>query len=537
VLRRLWKVTLGLLVVLALVWGCGSEEVELDETDTDTDTAPDGYGAIAPGCWVQQITSTDGVVIADQIELPDGSIVIAGSYDEDATFDPSGPNETQLVYDPEKKNGGFLARYLSDGSLSWATSPVTSTGMGAGIESIAPAQDSGVVVAGIFYGDAIFHEGTADEVVLEADMSIDEACCDVFLAKLDVNGDLVWARRDGGPDVANVRGVEVLTNGSILTVGPLQETMIFDEGEANETQLEETAEAQNYFAMFDSDGAFLSAVTEGRFGMGPGSTIIAALDDGGFAIKGTYDGEGAVLGLGQANETAWPGADDGMSESGFLARYSAEGELQWAGRVEVAPGDDAQPAWAWPGAVVTLDDDGVAVVGALRGEAEVHGIEESIDLSAGGGDEGFGAFAARYSASGEVEWAWASENGPGVTQDVGGAVLASGGLALAGTLEGAITFDPDDPEGSTLSAPSAAGAKQHFVAAFTGDGAVDWVARTADGLQQEAFWTGSSVTGLSDGSLLLSGWFQGDAEFEVGGDSVLLTSVGDNDGFLLNVCP
>jgi hypothetical protein len=119
-----------------------------------------------------------------------------------------------------------------------------------------------VYTTGFFSGTADFdpNGGTANLTSAGSD--------DIFVSKLDFDGNFVWARGMGGPNSDNGLGITVDSSGNVLTTGFFQSTADFDPegGTANVT----TAGSNDIFvSKLDSGGGYVWAG-----GMGGSSTDV-----------------------------------------------------------------------------------------------------------------------------------------------------------------------------------------------------------------------------------------------------------------------
>jgi hypothetical protein len=103
-------------------------------------------------------------------------------------------------------------------------------------------------VTGEFSGTATFGAGEAQETTLTATGSID-----IFVAKYDTHGTLVWAKRVGSPSTDVGGGIATDSAGNSYVTGYFYDTATFGAGEAHETTLTPTGNADIFVAKY-SDG-------------------------------------------------------------------------------------------------------------------------------------------------------------------------------------------------------------------------------------------------------------------------------------------
>ncbi len=93
---------------------------------------------------------------------------------------------------------------------------------------------------------------------------------EVFVSKLDVNGNFVWAKRFGGPATATLletlgRSIVLDGSGNIYTTGEFTETMDFDPGSGtfNLTSAAPSGRSDIFVSKLDNNGNFISAYRVG----------------------------------------------------------------------------------------------------------------------------------------------------------------------------------------------------------------------------------------------------------------------------------
>ncbi len=131
---------------------------------------------------------------------------------------------TNLFYNVAKSM--FVARYDSNGNLLWAQSggspsvfaPAVMT-----VNSLAHDPSGNVIVAGSFIGSPLI-TGLASSVSLTNKSAYDG---DMFLAKYDLNGVLLWAKNYGGTNTETASAVATDSTGAIYVAGGYQTSTTF----------------------------------------------------------------------------------------------------------------------------------------------------------------------------------------------------------------------------------------------------------------------------------------------------------------------
>lgn len=200
--------------------------------------------------WVKRTGGSYWNEYRDIVALPDDSVVLTGTIDDEAVFGPGETSETTLV--SEGENDVFVAKYLPDGSLAWATR-AGGIGYDGGL-SLSPLADQSVVVVGHYTDSAVFGADEANETTLE------ESGGRAFMAKYGPDGSLTFARSLGSAEVIRAAS---LADGTTLVTGAFWASATFGAGEPNETTLTAPGERDAFLAKYAPDGrlAWVKQVT------------------------------------------------------------------------------------------------------------------------------------------------------------------------------------------------------------------------------------------------------------------------------------
>jgi hypothetical protein len=212
--------------------------------------------------------------------FPDASSAVAGFFSGTATFGPDGPTPVTLT-----SAGGddiFVARYDQSGALLWVRQ-AGGAGADRGLAAAAVAEDGSVLVTGFFSGSATFG---ADGAVPRPVTLVAAGAEDVFVARYDAAGNLVFAVSLGGAESDEGTGIAALPGGGAVvtgfeTAGGLADTLL---------------------ATFGPDGSLVSQ-KQANGTSGDQGLAVAALPDGSAFVTGFFQGTSVIFGLGEANET------------------------------------------------------------------------------------------------------------------------------------------------------------------------------------------------------------------------------------------
>jgi hypothetical protein len=200
------------------------------------------------------------------------------------------------------------------------------------LTSLAVGPDDALIAGGVYWSTVVFAPGEAGETELQANGgAIDEA----YVAKWTTAGALAWAisLTDGNGQDA-VHALDVDSTGDIVVAGRYGEptsaagssqSSIFGEGDVAVT-LQPYGDGDGFVARLDADGQLQWVRRFGGADARDSGTHVRVLADGSIAVAGTYSGPDALFGEDEPEETTL--LEQG-STSAFLARYSADGDLQW----------------------------------------------------------------------------------------------------------------------------------------------------------------------------------------------------------------
>ncbi|MCK5573788.1 MAG: SBBP repeat-containing protein, partial [Bacteroidetes bacterium] len=225
-----------------------------------------------------------------------GNLITTGTFVDSATI---GDSAFTSFGGPD----GFLAKYDRDGTFLWARQ-LGSTG------SVLP---NGVTTD---ESDNIIVTGSFRETIDLGDTTLTSVGdFDVFLAKYDKDGTLLWASRMGGI-AGGDEALEVAADnmGDIALTG-----YYFLSASFGDTTLTSVALSEDIFvAKYTGSGQFLWAASAGGPGFVDEGHGVAIHSDGSVHISGRFNGPEATFG-----DTTVTG------KGGFIAKYDSGGRFIW----------------------------------------------------------------------------------------------------------------------------------------------------------------------------------------------------------------
>lgn len=147
-----------------------------------------------------------------------GGVYTSGVYLGDCDFDPG--SGTNVINSVDNSSDGFIVKLDSDGNYEWAQTYGSEGNEYA--EKAVIFSDDHVYITGGFTNTVDFNYGSGStELTSNGDS-------DVYLVKLDTNGEFIWARQFGGAGLDGVGSLTVDTSNRIYLTGRFEETVDFD---------------------------------------------------------------------------------------------------------------------------------------------------------------------------------------------------------------------------------------------------------------------------------------------------------------------
>lgn len=304
---------------------------------------------------------------------------------------------------------------------------------------------------------------------------------DIFIAKYDSVGNLKWAKTAGGQSDDWGRGIALDKQGNVYVVGNYQQSAFF-----GQRQLTSSGDRDVVLAKYNSSGECVWAGSGG----GPGI-------DEGRGVGVDAQGNSYITGYFQSRATFGP---DALSSQGareiFVAKFDSTGKCIW--------GRQAQGSFYNMGYALASDAQGNSVITGYISSATAFG-QQVI-----GSNEFTTAFLARFDASGSCQWAQTA-TGTGYVTGNGVAAGNDGTIYLIGRGYGTFSFGET---GKPVRSTSAAA----YVAKFDQAGVCQWLSGPNGG---DGNTDGKSVALNPKGKLWMTGTSSGTSMF---GDVYAITN-------------
>lgn len=407
--------------------------------------------------------------------------------------------KTILLYTLLSFSLNFVQAQCSTADFQWAkTFGGTSSDQGIGITTDA---NGNVFTTGYFNGTVDFDPTTTINNLTANGSN------DIFISKLDKNGNFLWAKAIGGTSFDRGYGISTDANGNVYTTGYFNGTVDFDPN-AGVTNLTANGDKDVFILKLDNNGNFVWAKAFG------GSNY-----DFGYDI--TTDTNGNIYTTGYFSGTVDFDPSSGInnltsigSYDVFILKLDANGNFDWAKAIGGSGYDKAED--------ITTDANGnVYTTGYVNGLVDFDPNAGVHNLTAYGGDD---VFILKLDTNGNFVWAkaiggTAREFATGITTDTIGNIFTTGGF------QGTADFDPNVGVHNLTSN----GMNDIFISKLDSNGNFVW-AKAIGGIDNDF---GYGIT--TNESVYTTGSFTGTADFDPDAGVHNLTSNGYYDGFILKL--
>jgi Tol biopolymer transport system component len=429
-----------------------------------------------------------------------GNIYTTGSFQGTVDFDP-GPGVANLT-----SAGGsdiFVSKLDNDGNLIWAKSMGGTSAEGG--YGIAVDSSGNIYTSGNITGPTDFDPG-AGTFTLTSTGSFD-----VFVSKLDGNGDFVWAKSMGGSNDDTNNGIGLDPGGNVYISGSFQGTADFDPG-IGITNLTSAGVDDIFVSKLDGNGDFLWA-------RGMGGTSSDWPQDMAVDATGNVYTTGYFLGVtGTADFDPGPGLftlTSAGSNDIFVSKLDGNGDFVWARGVGGSSVD--------LGIGITVDaGSNVYTTGYFSNTVDFDPGAGTANLTSAGNRD---IFVSKLDGNGDFVWA-NKMGGTGVDKGLNIAVDSSGNVYSSGTFVDSADFDPHPIDTFNL---TSVGLDDIFISKVDGNGDFIWT-KSIGGSGDDHI---SSISIDANSSIYTTGWFGDTADFDPDALGTFnLTSAGFDDIFM-----
>lgn len=274
------------------------------------------YDAAGNVLWLKTITGSQSEYVYDITTDGINNVILTGSYTGSlvsvASATLSNTNFSAL-------NNAFTAKLDLNGNVTWVKQPLGISDA----KAVAIDTNGEIYIAGTF-GDSLFF-GTTKLMKLGSGN-------DIFIAKYDVNGNILWASRQGSKGADELYGMDIDASNNILITGEFADV-------ANGFTVGSTTVLGSYdiyLAKYTSNGIGLWVKSAGGANYDYGKDV--AVDAAGNAyVFGYFESPSVVAGTFTVTNTA--GGGSGGFNDLIIIKYDTNGNELLAGNVSGSRSD------------------------------------------------------------------------------------------------------------------------------------------------------------------------------------------------------
>ncbi|WP_430413065.1 T9SS type A sorting domain-containing protein [Kordia sp.] len=365
--------------------------------------------------WAVSFGSSFSDVASDIVIDANDNVIITGFFRGTVDFDPSS-NVSELVSGDYYQN--YVLKLDADGNLVWAKA-FGRTSFSNDYGSVDVDATGNVYTTSYFRDTADFDPGSGTFNVTSSGFS------DIYVHKLDVNGNFSWVRTFGSSNSHDIGHALVVSNsGYVYSTGEFLSTVDFNTGSGTYNR-SSNGIRDYYIHKLDTNGNFIWARTAGGSSDEIGRGI--ALDSneniyfvGYVADSGDFDPTSSTY-----NVTV-TGA-----YNAFIAKFNSSGNFQWAKNIDgVNVRSDATD--------IAIDvDDKVYFIGSFQFTPDFDFSNTTNTMTSNGNDDIF-----VQKIDGDSNFIWAKSIG-GSSWDIpyGIKIGPQNQIYIAGTFTGSVDFD------------------------------------------------------------------------------------------------
>ncbi|MEX2485692.1 MAG: SBBP repeat-containing protein [Brumimicrobium sp.] len=437
----------------------------------------------------------DGIAIDDL-----GNVYSTGYFEGTVDFDP-GAGIYNLTSAGNKDI--YVTKFNSNGDFVWAKS---FGGIGYdNVNAIALDNSGNIYTTGFFRETADFDPGSGTFNLTAVGTK------DIYISKLDSNGDFVWAKSIGSADDEQGNDITVDGSGNVYTTGFFRGTVNFDPGAGTENL---TSSGQNdvFVSKLDINGDFVWAKSFGGTAVDGGNAI--TLDDSdNVYTTGSY--RGAVdfdPGAGIFNLTA-----EGYTDI-YISKLDVNGDFEWAKSMGGTSNDSG-----WD---IAIDNSGnIHTVGLYIGTSDFDPGASDYELTAEGDND---IFISKLDDAGNFIWA-KSIGGSSYEYCYSLALDDIGNVYTTGHYKSTIDVDPGT--GSYYMGTSSLQDYEVFILKLDASGNFVW----ANNIGYSDDESATDIALDNSNNVHIIGKYAGTVDFDPGTGTYSLTSEGSADAYVLKL--
>ncbi len=345
-----------------------------------------------------------------------GNIIIGGSFQNSMDFDLSAGS---AIRTPVGLYDGFVLKLDNNGNFIWVK---TFGGAGSSVWPLSIQSDGNgnIFSAGFYQNAAIDIDPSANTATLPFYGGVQ----DIYVQKLDVNGNYIWSASAGGTGVDRANSLALDNNGNSYVAGCFQNTVDFNTGVGVNNQ---TASSDDGFLLkLDANGNYVNCVTSAGAGTEQFTSLAYSSSDNNLVLAGYFTGTlDFNYGAGTDSKTVTGSSD------GFIQKLDLALNHSWVKNI------------GGPNAIITYAVD-VDNAGNIYSSGR---FNTTVDLNPGAGTDTrtsngiFDVYLQKLNTSGLYSWGL-TFGGTGIDEPTYLSIHNSGAIYLGGVYNNTVDFNP-----------------------------------------------------------------------------------------------
>jgi hypothetical protein len=389
----------------------------------------------------------------------------------------------------------YLVKYDPNGVVQWARS---AGGLNAeSVTAINVNLDGEISIAGNYYSNSMT---IGSMTIFNSNAN---GTADIFLAKYDVTGNVIWVKNAGGSGEDIVKGISTDRDGNIFMTGHFYSHVInFGSGTITNA-ISDSADV--FLAKFDPNGNTQWVLNAGGNNNINAGAIAIDLNSNAI-ICGSFKSHTLSVG----SQTLTNSGSD--SSDVFIVKCDNNGNVLWA---KNAGGNNNDAA----SSVAIDNDNNIYLTGNYTSSTVNFG---SLSMSNAGISN---MFLVKYDANGNEKWSVNSEgeyvqNGNSVCTDKNGYIYVSGGFHADNVAFGTAIATNRNPGNFS---------SDNFIVKYNDNGIVQWL-QSSGGMDDDESY---AICADTKGNIIISGTFLS-ANMIAGNDTLINTGI--SDAFVSKIC-
>lgn len=357
-----------------------------------------------------------------------GDLLVAGQFEGLIDFDPN-PNQSSLAISLENGGESYLVRYTQQGQIVWWKALRSQRSVD--VYSLLIDAQENIYLTGSYIQELVFDEANPNARL--SGVSPNDG--DGFIVKYNSNGQYLWANQFAGTGIDAGTDLALNPQGELVVLGSFGDSLYFDPPLASSLRVSANAGDVFFAAYASSTGQFLWVQTIA--GSGFDNARALAIDSlGNYYLYGDYTGT-LSLRLNPLVALTSSGGNDV-----FIAKYDSSRQLSWAEKIAGSSTD--------LGADMALQGDSLLLMtGTFKGNIQ---LDPSGTLAPRNGSN-FIEDVFLLALDTAAQYQWGHVIGGTSTDRVAGLTLANNNeVWIGGYFANTVDFDQDPNQSFSLSA-------------------------------------------------------------------------------------